>query len=114
MKNSFCIITFLFFAMTSFGQNEAPKEKKTEPCESVILKFKNYSFRNYQITVPDQMTISAAKIGTTTFHVTPGQEMMFSENGQNYPLLTAGTDITVIEHYNLNRLIKKRKRELGI
>jgi hypothetical protein len=88
--------------------------QEKEPCESVILKFRNFSFRSYQIIVPGESSIAAAFLGTTTFHVTPGQEMQFEHNGQHYLLLNAGMDHETVERYNLNRMIKKRKRELNI
>ena len=114
MKKIFLTLSVFFISAACFSQNEVKTEQKTEPCTSVILKFKNFSFRNYQISVPNQMTISAARLGTTTFHVAPGQQMMFSMNGQDYTLVKAGTDTKTTEKYNLNRLVKKQKRKLGI
>lgn len=117
----FLLLSILFTAFTfnSFSQNElieTQHKSLVKPATSnVMVKLNNASFKQFELVIPGKLAISSVRFGTTSFCMSPAQKLYFSYNGENHFLLAAPSNFTSNSRsYNLPRLIKKRKKELGL
>ncbi len=110
------LFAFLFssFSLTSFSQDGLQDYSVTKNKSfTVMVKLKNQSFKSYELTIPNVVSTSSVRIGTSSFCMAPGQEIYFTYEGKQYLLLQAQPDKKV-QKFNLSRLVKKRKKEYGL
>jgi len=116
MKQLIALLVLSTFSFFSFSQEEialnTQKVKAEIVTKSIRVKLKNNSFHSYHLVIPNVLEIESVKLGSNTFCMAQGQEMHFVLNGKKHLLLTAKSaeDNT----YNLRRLVKKKKNELGL
>lgn len=111
MKNTTNLLISLLLSFTVFSQEEISLNSNAES-KSVLVKIKNSSFKNYCLILPSGQKIQSVTFGSTSFCMVNGQELFVELEDKIHLLLTANS--TDKNSYNLRRLVKKRKKELGL
>lgn len=117
MKLLFTLLFLANFSFVSFSQEDlalnSQKHKTEIANKSIKVKLKNNSLRSYHLVIPNVLEIESVILGANTFCLGLGQEIYFVHEGKNYLLLTAQTEPSK-QVYSLPKLIKKRKKALGL
>lgn len=116
MKKVVLVSLFVVVVATAFTQEESSEQTQSKPStnepSSVLVKLHNHSFRQHELTILDRVSTSSVLFGTTSFCMAVGQQLHFTHQGENYLLMTASDKKQ--QHYNLNKIVKQRKKELGL
>jgi hypothetical protein len=116
MKFLVSLLFFSSFWLSSFAQFgfATHSNKPNDPITSanVYVKLNNNSLKTYHLVIPNVLETESVMLGSNSFCMAQGQEIYFAHEGQNYLLLTASA--LKKQKYHLNKLVKARKRELGL
>ncbi|MGJ8661567.1 MAG: hypothetical protein ACSHXL_05990 [Bacteroidota bacterium] len=118
MKNYLFTLIVIFATTFLWAQHETTSSvsmvaQQSEKTTSSMVKFINHSFKSYHLVIPNYLEIESVIWGSNTFCMSEGQEIFFVHEGQNY-LLTSNSKTSEKQVYNLPKLVKQRKKELGL
>ncbi len=94
-------------------------EEKSFPKQPEGIVYKNFTLRNntaksIPLIIPTVMNPNLSPFSNSGVSLKIGQEILFREKGKNYVLLTVSNDIMDGEKVDVAKLLKERKKELGI
>ena len=99
MKKS--VVFILFLAFSSLG------------LQATSFELKNTSVKPVKLKIPRVMTPSLAPLSSSTVDLKPGQKVFFYHKNKKYLLFKVTKDMEG-KSFQVNKLIRERKRELGL
>lgn len=94
--------------------NEMDFPKKPEGISYVSFTLTNTTAKSIPLIIPNVMNPNLSPFSNSGVDLEIGQEILFREKGKNYILLTVSDAISKGEKIDVAKLLKVRKKELGI
>lgn len=93
---------------------EKEMKQKNPDSEYVSFTLRNNSASSIPLIIPTVMNPNLSPFSNSGVDLKIGQEILFKSNGKKYVLLTVSNDIQNGDVLEVNKLLKKKKKELGI
>ncbi len=102
--------------------NELIKAKKNEESsqfvktrvEAVTITLRNNSAKSIPLIIPTVMNPNLSPFSNSGVTLKMGQEILFKNKGRKYVLLTIDDSIKDGDVLEMNKLLKEKKKELGL
>ncbi|MEM9051139.1 MAG: hypothetical protein AAGC47_03710 [Bacteroidota bacterium] len=88
--------------------------KKPEGMAYISFTLRNNTAKSIPLIIPDVMNPNLSPFSSSGVDLKVGQEILFREKGKSYVLLTVSNQIQAGEKIDVAKLLRERRKELGI